>query len=112
MRCTMSRTASVAAATMMFVVAARPALALEPKERITQYRHTAWRVQEDAFESSANAVAQTADGYIWIATDTGLVRFDGVRFRPWTPPADNRLAGTAIVSLLAASDGTLWIGTA
>src|SRR6185436_3918541 len=111
MRCTMSRTASVAAAAIMFVVAARPALALDPKERITQYRHAAWRVQEGAFEAAANAIAQTSDGYIWIATDTGLVRFDGVRFSPWTPPADDRLSGTAIVSLLAASDGTLWIGT-
>jgi signal transduction histidine kinase/ligand-binding sensor domain-containing protein len=108
----MSRTASVAAAAIIFVVAARPAFALDPRERITQYRHTAWRVQEGAFESAANAIAQTADGYIWIATDTGLVRFDGVRFRPWTPPTDHRLSSTAIVSLLAASDGTLWIGTA
>ena len=107
----MSVRIGIAATAIALVVAARPALALDPKERITQYRHTAWRVQEGAFESAANAVTQTPDGYIWIATDTGLLRFDGVRFLPWAPPADNRLSGTAIVSLLAASDGTLWIGT-
>jgi signal transduction histidine kinase/ligand-binding sensor domain-containing protein len=107
----MSLRVSIIATAITCVVAVRPALALDPKQRLTQYRHSAWRVQEGAFESAANAIAQTTDGYIWIATDTGLVRFDGVRFRPWTPPADHRLSGTAIVSLLAASDGTLWIGT-
>jgi signal transduction histidine kinase/ligand-binding sensor domain-containing protein len=97
-------------ALLSLVVATRPATALDPKTRLTQYRHTAWRVQEGAFESAPNAIAQTPDGYIWIGTDSGLVRFDGVRFRPWTSP-DNRLVGTAIVALLSGSDGTLWIGT-
>jgi signal transduction histidine kinase/ligand-binding sensor domain-containing protein len=95
---------------LSFMLATRPATALDPKTRLTQYRHTAWRVQEGAFESAPNAIAQTPDGYIWIGTDSGLVTFDGVRFRPWTPP-DNRLAGTAVVALLSGSDGTLWIGT-
>jgi signal transduction histidine kinase/ligand-binding sensor domain-containing protein len=107
----MSLRMSIIATAIAFVVAARPARALAPEQRITQYRHTAWRVQEGAFESAVNAIAQTADGYMWIGTDSGLVRFDGVRFRPWTPPADDRLSSTAIISLLAASDGTLWIGT-
>ena len=51
-------------------------LALDPKARITQYRHTAWRVQDGAFESAPNAITQTADGYIWIGTGfrTGEVR--------------------------------------
>jgi len=97
-------------ALLSLVLTTRPATALDPKTRLTQYRHTAWRVQEGAFESAPNAIAQTPDGYIWIGTDSGLVRFDGVRFRPWTPP-DNKLAGTAVVALLSGSDGTLWIGT-
>src|SRR5262249_48694454 len=58
-----------------------------------------------------NAIAQTVDGYLWLGTDSGLVRFDGVRFQRWLSP-DKRLSNAAIVSLLAASDGTLWIGTA
>jgi signal transduction histidine kinase/ligand-binding sensor domain-containing protein len=103
---------SIVVAATAFVLATRPALALDPKARITQYRHTAWRVPEGPFESAPNAIAQTTDGYIWIGTDTGLLRFDGVRFRRWTPPADTRWSSTGIVSLLGASDGTLWIGTA
>jgi signal transduction histidine kinase/ligand-binding sensor domain-containing protein len=87
-----------------------PAAALESTTLITQYRHTAWRAQEGAFESAPNAITQTANGYILIGTNSGLVRFDGVRFRPWSPSNKN-LSGTAILSLLNASDGTLWIGT-
>jgi ligand-binding sensor domain-containing protein len=104
------RTSTIAAA-MAVLLASRPASALHPKVRITQYRHTAWCVQEGAFESAPNAITQTADGYIWIGTDSGLVRFDGVRFQRWTPGPDNAVFNRAVVLLLGASDGTLWIGT-
>src|SRR5262249_15527793 len=59
-----------------------------------------------------NAMAQTPDGYLWLGTEFGLVRFDGVRAVPWQPPAGQRLPSTDIFRLLVARDGTLWIGTA
>src|SRR5262245_59804991 len=102
----------ISALATALVLATRPAAALDAKPRITQYRHTAWRVQEGAFESAPTAITQTADGYIWIGTDSGLVMYDGVRFARWTPPEGKRLLSSAIVSLLSSSDGTLWIGTA
>ncbi len=53
---------------------------------------------------------QTTDGYIWLATLTGLERFDGVKFTPWTPPKGQKLPrGSG--ALLGAQDGSLWIGT-
>src|SRR5262249_15380231 len=107
----MSARAWITTATIAMLLVPRPASALHPKVRITQYRHTAWRVQEGAFESAPNAITQTADGYIWIGTDSGLVTFDGVRFQRWTPGPDNDVFNTAVVSLLGGSDGTLWIGT-
>ena len=58
-----------------------------------------------------NAVGQTTDGYLWIGTDAGLVRFDGVRFVPWAPPQDTPLPSSTVLSLLGARDGSLWIGT-
>src|SRR5262245_54696937 len=103
---------SIIAMVVACLLVTRTALAIDPKLRITQYRHTAWRVHEGAFGSAPNAIVQTADGYIWIGTDSGLVRFDGVRFQPWADPSVESLSGTGIVSLLSASDGTLWIGTA
>ena len=54
--------------------------ALDADRRISQYAHTAWRTQDGAFSGTPNAIMQTADGYIWIGTQAGLVRFDGVRF--------------------------------
>jgi signal transduction histidine kinase/ligand-binding sensor domain-containing protein len=86
--------------------------ALDPSVRISQYAHTAWRVRDGLFSSVPEAVGQTTDGYLWIGTDAGLVRFDGVRFVPWSPPPDTPLPSSAIYSLLGARDGSLWIGTA
>ncbi len=90
---------------------ATPASALDPSMRITQYRHTAWRLQEGAFASAPTAIAQTADGYIWIGTSSGLMKYDGVRFSPWSPPAARSLSGASVYSLRVSSNGTLWIGT-
>ena len=55
---------------------------------------------------------QTPDGYVWLGTEFGLLRFDGVRQVLWQPPAGHVLPSSYIRSLLAARDGTLWIGTA
>jgi ligand-binding sensor domain-containing protein len=85
--------------------------ALDPSKRISQYAHTAWRVQDGAFSGAPNAITQTKDGYLWIGTDGGLVRFDGVRFVPWSPSNGKPLADPRIYSLLGAHDGSLWIGT-
>lgn len=87
------------------------AAALNPNRQISQYAHTAWRIQDGAFSGTPHAIAQTTDGYLWVATEGGLVRFDGVRFVPWTAPAGKRLPSTRVYSLLGASDGSLWIGT-
>jgi signal transduction histidine kinase/ligand-binding sensor domain-containing protein len=86
------------------------ARAVDPNQRISQYGHTAWRIQDGVFSGTPNAIAQTTDGYLWIGTQNGLVRFDGVRFVPWTPRKGNLLS-SGIFSLLAATDGSLWIGT-
>jgi signal transduction histidine kinase/ligand-binding sensor domain-containing protein len=86
--------------------------ALDPDLRISQYAHTAWRVRDGAFAGAPNAITQTADGYVWIGTFAGIVRFDGVRFVPFAPPAGQHLPNPAVISLLGATDGSLWIGTA
>jgi signal transduction histidine kinase/ligand-binding sensor domain-containing protein len=95
----------------LLTVATRPAHALDPTRHISQYGHTAWRIRDGYLGASPNAIAQTADGYLWIGTNAGLVRFDGVRFVPWTPPSGRQLPSPAVYSLLAARDGSLWIGT-
>ena len=87
------------------------AFALDPSLDISQYAHTAWKAGAGLTTGKINAIAQTPDGYLWLGTDFGLFRFDGVRAVPWRPPAGQQLPSNNVSSLLAARDGTLWIGT-
>ena len=63
-----------------------------------------------ALQGESSTPAQTPDGYLWLGTDFGLVRFDGVKNVPWQPPPDQHLPASQIHKLLVATDGTLWIG--
>jgi len=87
------------------------AFALDPSLDISQYSHAAWSIQDGSLPGAVRAITQTPDGYLWLGTEFGLTRFDGVRFVPWAPPSGRHLPSTNIRSLLAARDGTLWIGT-
>ena len=85
--------------------------ALDPSLDVNQYAHTSWKVSEGFCKGVTRAIAQTLDGYLWVGTDFGLLRFDGLRAVPWHPPAGERLPSDDIRSLLVARDGRLWIGT-
>jgi signal transduction histidine kinase/ligand-binding sensor domain-containing protein len=86
-------------------------LALDPSLDVNQYAHTAWKITEGFSKGSAWAITQTPDGYLWLGTEFGLLRFDGVRAVPWEPPGGQHLPSSDIRSLRAAGDGHLWIGT-
>jgi ligand-binding sensor domain-containing protein len=96
---------------VIVLVSANVASALDANRQISQYGHTAWRIQDGAFEGAPQAITQTPDGYVWIGTDAGLIRFDGVRFVAWLPAAGKALPSSDIISLLSARDGSLWVGT-
>jgi PAS domain S-box-containing protein len=85
--------------------------ALDTSREISQYGHTAWRIEDGVFAGTPNVIAQTTDGYLWIGTQAGLMRFDGVRFVSWRPPEGYELPSSRIISLLGGRDGSLWIGT-
>jgi signal transduction histidine kinase/ligand-binding sensor domain-containing protein len=85
--------------------------ALDPTLDLNQYSHTVWRAREGFTRGYIVSMAQTPDGYLWLGTEFGLVRFDGVRSVPWEPPAGATFPNPHIRALLAGRDGTLWIGT-
>jgi signal transduction histidine kinase/ligand-binding sensor domain-containing protein len=85
--------------------------ALDPALDVSQYAHTVWKIRDGFTKGVIGSIAQTPDGYLWLGTEFGLYRFDGVRAVPWQPPAGQQLPSTYIRSLLASRDGTLWIGT-
>jgi signal transduction histidine kinase/streptogramin lyase len=87
------------------------AFALEPSLDVSQYAHTAWTVRDGFIKGPIHSITQTRDGYLWLGTEFGLLRFDGVRAVPWEPPAGEHLPGDVVTRLLVSRDGTLWIGT-
>ena len=87
-----------------------PACALAQDQRVSQYAHRAWPVRDGFFTGVPLAITQTTDGYIWVGTDSGLVRFDGSRFEPWTSPDGKKLPLNQVTALLGVRDGSLWIG--
>src|SRR5215813_8262415 len=87
------------------------ASSLDHSQKISQYGHSMWRIQDGYLPGPTEDIAQTKDGYLWIGTDLGLLRFDGVRFVPWDSLTTEQLPNNHIFSLLGGSDGSLWIGT-
>ena len=108
-----SQRALVFVAALAYALLAWPssAFALNPALDISQYAHTAWKIHDGFFKSAITSIAQAPDGYLWLGTDAGLIRFDGVRPVPWRPVAGQQLPSSNIRSLLVTRDGTLWIGT-
>ncbi len=104
--------ALIALSIVCALVRCTPALALDPSLDASQYAHASWKISEGFCKGAIHAMAQTPDGYLWLATEFGLLRFDGVRTMPWQPPPGEHLPSTDIRSLAAAADGTLWLGTA
>jgi signal transduction histidine kinase/ligand-binding sensor domain-containing protein len=81
--------------------------ALDSNKRVTQYMHTSWQTQDGLAPASMSAIAQTSDGFLWFASDSGdLYRFDGVRFLPWRLPLKETVAAT---NLVGDHSGGLWV---
>jgi len=87
-----------------------PLFALDPSLDVSQYAHTAWTARDGFSVGAVFAMAQTPDGYLWLGSEFGLYRFDGVQPVLWQPPAGQQLPNKPY-ALLVTRDGTLWIGT-
>jgi len=69
-----------------------------------------WRESEGFGQSRVRAIVQTRDGYIWLGTDGGLVRFNGESFTAFTVQS-GALKDNEVWALQEDNDGGLWIGT-
>jgi ligand-binding sensor domain-containing protein/signal transduction histidine kinase len=85
--------------------------ALNPAEAITQYTQDTWGTTAGLPHNSVDAIAQTHDGYLWLGTEDGLARFDGVRFVIFDTKNTPALQSNHVSVLLADKRGNLWIGT-
>jgi len=107
----MSRRAVRSWLAILLIAAGPPALALDPSLQPSQYVLDNWQIPEGLPQSSAQAVAHTPDGYLWIGTQEGLARFDGVRFTVFDGGSEPSIPNKHISVLFVDRAGRLWIGT-
>src|SRR5262245_34336333 len=81
------------------------AAALTPERPFDQYAFRAWSVEQGLPHQSIEAIAQTSDGYLWVGTESGLVRFDGAAFTVFDRTNTAAIRNNTVYALLAESDG-------
>jgi len=90
----------------LLLASSTSAFALDPDRDLSQYTCRNWNRQNGLPGNGVNAIAQTTDGYIWLGTSAGLVRFDGIEFELLS----SRLKTTTVTALAASKQGGLWLG--
>ncbi|MDW8355675.1 MAG: two-component regulator propeller domain-containing protein [Bryobacterales bacterium] len=96
-------------AAVLCLAAAMPLSASETNE--FPYSRRVWQSADGLPEDFAQSLAQSRDGYLWVGTSGGLVRFDGARFTVFNGANTPAFADDSVYSLHAGRDGSLWIGT-
>ena len=84
---------------------------LDPSTPLSQLGHEVWTSDSGLPQNSITAILQARDGYLWLGTQEGLVRFDGLRFTIFDTRNTAALNDDWVQALLESRDGTLWIGT-
>jgi signal transduction histidine kinase/ligand-binding sensor domain-containing protein len=93
-------------------VAALPLVALDVNRPLTSYQRQNWQTESGLPQNTVHAILQTQDGYLWLATEGGLVRFDGLKFSVYDSQNTPTLRSNNIRALLEDREHALWIGTA
>jgi signal transduction histidine kinase/ligand-binding sensor domain-containing protein len=75
------------------------------------YARQTWVMENGLPQNTVQALLQTQDGFIWLGTEAGLVRFDGIAFQTFDRNTTPALPGNDVRCLLETPDGALWIGT-
>jgi ligand-binding sensor domain-containing protein/signal transduction histidine kinase len=86
-----------------------PASALDPTRIVSQYLHDSWGTERGWPGGSITAIAQTSDGYLWIGTDKGLVRFDGLNFHQLQMAHPDPIWIGPVRTLVVDASDNLWI---
>jgi signal transduction histidine kinase len=85
------------------------AFALDPSKSMSQYIHDYWKRDGGFLGGTIHAISQSADGYLWIGTERGLVRFDGIDFTLIQRPIAGAPALGPVIGLMADAEKNLWI---
>ncbi len=99
-------------AIVLAAICLRPAMGLDPSRTLTQYAHRIWQTQQGLPQGTIYSLLQTHDGYVWLGTQTGLIRFDGVRFEMLGNIRRSAPSNVWIRSAMEDSHHALWMATA
>ncbi|MFT3870024.1 MAG: response regulator [Nibricoccus sp.] len=83
---------------------------LDPRVSASSYTVHNWFTEQGLPSNKVRGMAQSRDGYLWIATAQGIARFDGSNFTLYTGDTDPELRGGGFYAVLEAPDGSLWFG--
>ena len=89
----------------------RAGWALQPDKAFHQHVRQTWSIEQGLPQITVTSIVQDSTGYLWVGTQAGLARFDGVRFINYTPQTEAELPGIWIRSLHASRDGRVWVGS-
>ncbi|MFY9852253.1 MAG: two-component regulator propeller domain-containing protein, partial [Terracidiphilus sp.] len=84
---------------------------LEPFTPLANFGRQTWVMENGLPQNTVQALLQTRDGFVWLGTEVGLVRFDGNGFQVFDKNSTPALPGSDVRCLLETKDGALWIGT-
>ena len=98
------------AAVSLLSLAGATAHALDATRPLSAYSRAVWAEGDGLTFGAIHTMAQDGDGYLWLGTDNGLVRFDGTVFVRWPLSGEAAPVSAAVYALLADRDGSLWIG--
>lgn len=85
--------------------------ALDPERRMSQYILESWDDENGLPQNSVYALLQTSDGYLWLGTEEGLIRFDGIHFTTYDDSNTEAITNNYMYSLFEDNKKRLWIGT-
>ena len=102
---------NVLALAALFLLTTSPLRADDRRIPIIEYVHNVWQAAEGLPQNAVQAIAQTPDGYLWLATQEGLVRFDGVSLTVYDRKTTVEFTNNDMRALYVSKDGSLWIGT-
>ncbi|HKF59378.1 MAG TPA: two-component regulator propeller domain-containing protein [Blastocatellia bacterium] len=94
---------------LLLVCFACPAWALDPNRLVSEYVREGWDAERGFPGGSVHAIAQTPDGYLWLGSENGLVRFDGLNFRLFNHRNSPGLPDAPIIDLMTDAEGNLWV---
>ncbi|MBV8212037.1 MAG: hypothetical protein JOZ08_02280 [Verrucomicrobia bacterium] len=95
----------------LVVLLANSCFALDPQQSLGRYRLVCWDEDQGLPENYTSNISQTKDGFIWLAYDHGLIRFDGRNFATGEQLHTNIEAPGKVFGLVPGPGGELWIGS-